>query len=90
MSNRVHLLIDGEVQGVGFRAFIKRKALQKQVTGSIRNLENGKVEVIIQGNKEEINSMIEICKKGPPWARVSNVDIDWNDKIEDYKEFRII
>ena len=40
--------------------------------------------------KEEINSMIEICKKGPPWARVSNVDIDWNDKIEDYKEFRII
>ena len=54
MPNRVHLLIDGEVQGVGFRAFVKRKALQKQVTGSIRNLENGKVEVIIQGNKEEI------------------------------------
>ena len=57
MPNRVHLLIDGEVQGVGFRAFVKRKALQKQVTGSIRNLENGKVEVIIQGNKEEDRNM---------------------------------
>ena len=57
MPNRVHLLIDGEVQGVGFRAFVKRKALQKQVTGSIRNLENGKVEVIIQGNKQYDRNM---------------------------------
>jgi len=90
MPNRVHLLIEGEVQGVGFRAFVKRKAEQKQVTGSVKNLENGKVEIIMQGNEEDINSMIETCKKGPPWARVSNVNVDWNNKVENYKEFKII
>lgn len=74
-QNRVRVLISGRVQGVGFRYWIRRKATRLGVEAEARNLENGQVEAVFRGEKEAVLKMIEICKQGPPLARVDQVEI---------------
>jgi len=65
MKKAVRLYIDGTVQGIFFRMFVKENAEKYNVKGFIRNLENGKIEVFLEGNIDEVIKMIELCKKGP-------------------------
>ena len=76
----VHLIIEGFVQGVGFRKFVEKKALEKGVGGWITNLQNGTLEAVFDGPKEKEEEMIEICRRGPFLAQVKNIKIDWNYK----------
>ncbi len=80
------LSISGNVQGVGFRAFVRRNALKIGVRGYVKNLSDGKVETVLQGRDKDVDKMIEICKKGPFGRDVENVDIqeikDNFDKFE--------
>ena len=64
MKKSVRLYIDGTVQGVFFRSFIKTNAERCNVKGFTRNLENGKVEVFLEGDANDVNKMIDLCKKG--------------------------
>lgn len=73
MMRTVHLLIEGRVQGVGFRAFVEREAVGRGLTGWVRNLRTGAVETMFSGSPEAIEAMIEACGRGPSASRVAAV-----------------
>lgn len=89
MKKSVRLYIDGTVQGVFFRGFVKEHAERSNVKGFVRNLENGKIEVFLEGNANDVNKMIELCKKGPKHSQIRNVEIK-NEKFQDLKGFKIL
>ncbi len=75
MTKRVHLLISGYVQGVGFRATVYRLANKLALTGTVKNLDSGEVEVFAQGEEETLFQLIELLKEGP--GRVDHIEIKW-------------
>jgi acylphosphatase len=77
MNARVHLLISGEVQGVFFRASTRKAANELGVSGWVRNLPTGMVEVVAEGRKPLLDRLIEFCKKGPEGSKVDEVSIEW-------------
>lgn len=77
-KKRVRLFISGQVQGVFFRAYTKKRAEELGIAGWVRNLEDGRVEVVFEGRKDKINQMLAWCEKGPPASKV--------DKVEEVKE----
>ena len=64
-------------------------ASQRGVTGWVRNLPNGSVEVVAEGDKEELDRVVEFCRIGPSRARVKNVGVDWLDFRGEFRGFRI-
>ena len=89
MKKAVRLYIKGTVQGIFFRQFIKDNAERNNVKGFVRNLEDGRVEVFIEGNQEDVEKMIELCKKGPKHSQIEDVEIK-EEKFQDFKEFKIL
>lgn len=75
MTTRAHLYISGRVQGVGFRAGTRRRAASSGVAGWVRNLADGRVEAVFEGESERVESMVEWCHSGPPTARVDDIDV---------------
>ncbi len=73
----LHIIIHGEVHGVSFRASTQTKALELSLTGWVRNLSNGTVEIHAEGSRDSLNQLIKWCQKGPPSANVSRYDLDW-------------
>jgi acylphosphatase len=69
----IHLIVLGRVQGVFFRDNVRRKANELGLHGYTKNLEDGTVEVVAQGNEEKINQLIEFIKQGPGIAKVANI-----------------
>lgn len=74
---RAHVVISGRVQGVCFRAYTVDEASAAGVAGWVRNRSNGRVEAVFEGEKSAVEAMIAWCRKGPPAARVSNVEVVW-------------
>ena len=89
MKKSVRLYISGTVQGVFFRGFIKENAEKLGVKGFVRNLEDGRVEVFVEGNIDQVKKMIEICKKGQRHSDVKNVEIK-EERFQDLKTFKIL
>lgn len=89
MKVRAHVFVSGDVQGVFFRSKTRNQASLLNVTGWARNLSDGRVEVVIEGDKDNVESMVEFCRKGPPGARVGNVEISWEKPLGKFKEFEI-
>jgi len=81
MSNqRIRIIVTGKVQGVFFRQSLKIKAKQNDIFGWVKNLKDGRVEAILEGNEEKINRIIEWAHGGPANARVEDVEIH-NEKF---------
>lgn len=76
-SARLH--ITGMVQGVGYRDFCRRRASELNLTGWVRNLPDGSVEALVEGEKADCQTLIGKLKVGPPSARVRDVAVDWRD-----------
>jgi len=89
MLKQVHLYIKGDVIGVGFRAWTKIQAKIVNVTGWVRNNNEGFVEAQIQGDEEKIKQIIELIKKGPPVSHVSEVEVFWQEPKEVFDQFEI-
>ncbi len=89
MKKAVKLTIDGTVQSMFFRQFIKEHADKYNVKGFIRNLENGKTEVFIEGNPDDVESMSAVCKRGPKYANIRSVQ-EKEERFQDFKEFKIM
>ena len=85
----IHLIVSGRGQGVFFRANIKDKAIELELKGYAKNLGNGDVEVIAQGNEGKINELIEFIKRDPGRSKVENIKI-YNKITEKFKTFEII
>lgn len=89
-KKRVHVFISGRVQGVFFRYTSKELADQLGVTGWIKNLPDGRVEAVVEGEEDKVEEMIEFLSKGPPLARVDDIKIIEEEYRGEYRDFRII
>lgn len=87
---RVHLIIEGLVQGVWFRESAKRKALSLGVCGWVRNLPDGTVEVVAEGEEDKVRELVKWCHKGPPAAKVTNVRAKEEEYIGEFDDFRVV
>ena len=88
---RVHVLVRGVVQGVGFRAFVRRHARRLGVKGFVRNLPDGfTVEIVAEGPDDAIEQLIGIVRKGPPGAIVEDVDIEYEEPKNEFDDFEIL
>ena len=86
---RAHLFIDGRVQGVFYRAFTRDIAHRLRLSGWAKNLRDGRVEAVFEGEKRAIEEAIRQCHAGPPGARVTNIDIQWEPYSGDEKGFSV-
>ena len=86
---RARVIFHGKVQGVFFRANCQRRALELGIIGWVRNLPDGTVESIMEGDRDIIQQLIDWCKISQPFARVSYVDVEWEEAISDCKTFKI-
>ena len=84
------LIITGNVQGVGFRAFVRNRAIKNNITGWVKNLDDGSVEALLSGSQENLDKLIEITRRGTPWSKVSDVVVTYNEDQEKYSLFEII
>lgn len=89
MKVRVHLIISGRVQGVSFRASTRDKALGLGLKGWVRNLTDGRVECVAEGEKERVEQLIEFCKEGPTGAEVDEIEIKWGKPKNEFAGFDI-
>lgn len=89
MKVRAHVFVSGMVQGVFFRSETQHEAKRGKVTGWVRNLRDGRVEAVFEGEKENVEKLIEFCRKGPPGARVTKVEVSWEEYTEEFKNFWI-
>jgi acylphosphatase len=88
MQARIYVL--GFVQGVGFRGFVKSNARKLNLKGWVQNTDDGRVEAIAQGSKEELEKLIKLCEKGPFLAEVKSVVVEWEKEEEQFNDFEII
>jgi acylphosphatase len=86
---RAHVVIDGRVQGVCFRLETRREALDRCVTGWVKNLPDGSVEAVLEGDEGDVKSMLKWCEAGPSLARVSNVSLKWEPHTGEFDRFDI-
>ncbi|MCL4537129.1 MAG: acylphosphatase [Nitrospirae bacterium] len=89
MKVRAHLYISGRVQGVYYRAFTQEVADSLGLTGWVRNRPDRKVEAVFEGEKDLIEKAIMKCHQGPPASRVTDIDVTWENQLEDFSDFRI-
>jgi acylphosphatase len=87
---RVHIFITGKVQGVYFRQNAALKAQELNVSGWIRNLKDGRVEAVFEGEKANINKLLNWCKQGPKDAIVRNTEVINEPFKNEYSDFQII
>ena len=86
---QIHLVISGRVQGVMFRSFVQHHARELGVAGWARNRFSGEVEVLAEGKRADLESLLAFCREGPPYARVEDVKVQWQSATGEFKDFRI-
>jgi acylphosphatase len=86
---RAHVIVRGMVQGVYFRVHTRDEAIACNVKGWVKNRRDGGVEAVFEGNEEDVKKVIDWCHRGPAWARVTDVRVDWQEYAGEFKEFII-
>ncbi|MBU6997637.1 MAG: acylphosphatase [Theionarchaea archaeon] len=86
---RAHLFISGRVQGVFFRSNTRKKALELGLGGWVRNLNDGRVEAVFEGEESAIEKVIDWCHQGPTHASVDDVEVHWEEFRDEFKTFSI-
>lgn len=86
---RAHVFVSGRVQGVFFRTETQDEATRQGVTGWVRNLPDGRVEAVFEGEKDRLDRLVEFCKHGPPGARITNVEVIAESYTGEFRNFRI-
>lgn len=89
MKVRAHVFVSGRVQGVFFRYETRNEAKMRGVRGWVRNMPDGRVEAVFEGEEEAVRELIEFCRRGPLGARVMKVDVKWENYAGEFKDFEI-
>ena len=89
MKIRAHVFVSGRVQGVFFRSETSYEAKRRKVAGWVRNTSDGRVEAVFEGEKEDVEKVIDFCRRGPSGARVMKIDVRWEDYIGEFKDFKV-
>lgn len=86
---RLHAVVHGRVQGVGFRAYTQKEAVKLGLTGYVRNLSDGSVEVEAEGSKSNLTLFVKALKTGPSGSDVELVSSTWHDATKEFSGFHI-
>jgi acylphosphatase len=89
MTDRLHVLVEGMVQGVGYRYSTQHRAVALGLTGWVRNLPDGRVEAEFEGPRPELERMLEWCRTGPRFAEVTKVLAHWETGEPKYAGFQL-
>lgn len=89
-NSRLHAFIKGGVQGVGFRYFTLRTALDNNLTGWVRNRWDGRVEVLAEGSLEDLNRFLAALRKGPASAEVRDVNYEFSASKGEFERFQVL
>jgi len=86
---RVRIIVSGRVQGVGYRNNVFKQAKKIGVNGWVRNLGDGRVEAVFEGEKQEVERIINWAKKGPLFANISDFKIEWQEPKGEFNNFEV-
>ncbi len=86
---RLHVVIEGRVQGVFFRASTREEAYSLGLNGWVKNCSDGRVEAVFEGKRDNVGQVLKWCQKGPPGAMVKNVEVNWGDVTGEFDTFSI-
>lgn len=88
-KSRVHLTIEGRVQGVFFRASVQQQAIRLGLKGWVRNCVDGSVELLAEGETKSVEDLVSWCRHGPAGADVRDVKLQWHEFQDEFDHFRI-
>ena len=86
---RCHIFVSGRVQGVGYRYFARREAMKQGLTGWVRNLSDGRVEALLEGDEDAVAAMLHWCARGPAGAHVDRINKENLSGSPEYDVFGI-
>ena len=89
MEVRAEIVVNGLVQGVGFRYFVMREAKKLELKGFVKNLYSGEVLTVIEGEKANAEEMVRKLKVGPIHASVKSFKVDWQTPKNEFKDFEV-
>lgn len=88
-KTRAHIYVSGRVQGVYFRQHTRRQAQIRGVTGWVRNLQDGRVEAVFEGEEAAVQTMVEYCRHGPSSAQVTNFEMSIEAFKNEFSSFEV-
>jgi acylphosphatase len=86
---RAHVFVSGRVQGVFFRHQTRREAEVRGVTGWVRNLPDGRVEAVFEGEEHAVKALVDFCRKGPRGALITNVEVACEGFTGEFQDFEV-
>lgn len=86
---KAHVFITGRVQGVYFRYKTRDEAKKYGVNGWVRNLPDGRVEAVFEGEKGDVDKLVDFAGKGPSAAKVLDIDVEWQDYSGEFEDFEV-
>src|SRR5512132_95880 len=89
LRSAAEIIVEGRVQGVGYRNFAQRKAGQLALRGYVMNLKDGRVRVRVEGSREAVEDLVRHLEKGPPLARVETVSVTWRAPTGRFTSFNV-
>lgn len=90
MTKQCVCIISGHVQGIMFRDFTYRAAKKLALVGTVENLSNGTVKVVVQGDETKLNELLLQLKKGPAFAKVKEVVVNFQEPVDTFSDFKIV
>jgi len=89
MKKCVNAFVSGQVQGVGFRYYVNKMARRYNLTGWVRNLSDGRVEIMAEGEERDMDGFLVEIRKGSRWSTVSDVQTEWSEYQRKFRSFEI-
>ena len=89
-KQRAHVFVTGRVQGVFYRSFVRNKAKMLNLKGWVKNTMDGCVEILFEGETEDINAAVEECRRGPAYAQITDLRVEWEKPTGEFKAFEIV
>ena len=86
---RAYIIVSGKVQGVYFREKTREKSKELGVSGWVRNLSDGRLEAVFEGEKDKVEEMVEWARKGPFWAKVNGLEVSREEYKGEFSNFEI-
>jgi acylphosphatase len=88
-KERVSIIVHGRVQGVFYRARAKEKAIELDLNGWVKNRIDGTVEIVAEGDKKELQRLVDWSKRGPTHAHVTRIEVEWQPFIGEFTHFTV-
>ena len=89
VQKRIHIFVTGRVQGVFFRQSTRVMAIKNNVNGWVCNLDDGRVEIVVEGEESNINDLVDWCKTGPANSRVDDFELSEENYTDEFENFEV-